>query len=120
MLGGKIGWFAGTLVLAATFAVSAPPAAAADDAHMGKMIESAKTAADHEAIAADYDKLAAEAAAKAAEHKAMAERYRRAGGPGSKGGFAEHCDGLVVIFNGAAKEYKALADMHRAQAKSAH
>jgi hypothetical protein len=119
MLDATRGLLAMVVVIGTTFAVPVPAMSAADDSHIEKMIQTAKTAADHEAIAAEYDRLASEATAKAAEHKAMAARYRHAIGPGSKSGFAEHCDGLVVIYNGAAKEYRALAAMHRAQAKSA-
>lgn len=55
----------------------------------------AKTAADHEQIAAEYDALAKDARAKADEHKKMAADYRKAGGPMAKAQFPEHCDGLV-------------------------
>jgi hypothetical protein len=95
----------------------APPAHAAD---IDQMIATAKTPADHEAIAKWYDDQAAEAQKKADEHKKMGEEYKKAlGGVGSKTHFHEHCEALVKNYTAEAKEYRALAAAHREMAKAA-
>jgi hypothetical protein len=89
----------------------------AADANLNQMVAGAKTSADHAALAAEYEKLAKDAQAKAEEHRAMAAAYRRAGGPSAKAQLPEHCDGLVKVFEGAAKDYTAMAAAHRELAK---
>ena len=46
--------------------------------------------------------------------------YKKAGGPFAKTHLHEHCDNLVRIYQGAAKDYRALADIHRQNAKTAN
>lgn len=83
-----------------------------------QMITEAKTPADHEAIAAYYDKEAQEAHKKHAEHQKMKEWYKNTPVM-SKGGFRTHCDSLISLDDKTAKEYEALAKLHREMAKSA-
>jgi hypothetical protein len=78
-------------------------------------IAAARTAADHEVIAAAYD-----AEAKAAEHKSMASAYRGATGiKSSREALISHCNRLATDDRAAAKEYRSLATAHRAMAKTA-
>jgi hypothetical protein len=83
-----------------------------------QMMAEAKTPADHEAIAAYYDKEAQEAHKKHAEHQKMKEWYKNTPMM-SKGGFSTHCDSLISYDDKTAKEYEALAKLHREMAKSA-
>jgi hypothetical protein len=91
---------------------------------MDAMISSAKTAADHEALAAQYDKDAAAAKASAAEHRKMGEAYK--GQPAVSGGkgagisaMPEHCDSLVKSYEDQAQMYTAMAAAERELAKAA-
>ena len=87
---------------------------------MEKKISSAKTAADHEAIAAEYESEAAAAKAKAAEHRKMAESYKELGGAAiGKLHLDEHCERLVKSYEKEAMEDEALAKAHREMAKAA-
>ena len=95
-----------------------PFGAAQEGKSIEQMITEAKTPADHEAIAAYYDKEAQEAQKKRAEHQKMKEWYE--GTPAmSKGGFSTHCDSLISLDDKTAKQYEALAKLHRKMAKSA-
>lgn len=81
-------------------------------------IEAAKTTADHEAIAAAYDKEAAAADAKAAAHESMAKTYQAGGSPkGSHTAMAGHCEKLVKQYRAVAEENRQLAAAHRQMAK---
>ena len=106
--------------LAALLALAPMPARAADCSDLETKIAAAKTAADHEAIAACYDDMAKEAQAKATEHKKMGAAYRKAGGP-VLGKFAlpQHCDHFTKTFTDEAKSYEEMAKAHRQMAKSA-
>src|SRR5882762_8016264 len=95
------------LLVALLIAVFGPASRAAAKAHMDmtKMIETAKTPADHEKLAAMYEQEAKDAHAKAEMHRKMADAYRKQGGAiVSKLHFDEHCDGLVKSFTAAAQE----------------
>lgn len=86
-------------------------------------VSAAKTAADHEAIAAEYDKLAQEAKAKSVMHKDLSATYSKAGVSNGKGGQASfhamhnHCDALGKTYATLAQEYEQLAKDHLAMAK---
>jgi hypothetical protein len=107
------------LVLAATAMLPVTRAAAVSDSDIDAQIAAAKTPADHEAIATYYDGKAAEAQAKADEHKKMSAAYKKEGGSVSKTHLHDHCDGLVRVYQSAAKDYRAMADAHRQLAKHA-
>lgn len=47
------------------------------------------------------------------------QTYKKAGGPAAKAHLHEDCDGLVRIYQGAVKDYRALAEIHRQMAKRA-
>lgn len=81
-----------------------------------QMIADAKTPVDHEAIAAYYDKEAKDAHAKHTEHQKMEEFYKK--NPAlNKSGFSTHCDIIASNYDKTAKEYEALAKLHRDMAK---
>jgi hypothetical protein len=92
----------------------------ADDhmAHMEQMITGAKTAADHNALAAMYDKEAQEARQKQAEHLKMKEWYEQHPAL-NKTNFSFHCQQITLKYEEMAKEYEMLAKMHRDMATAA-
>ena len=95
-----------------------PSAHAAD---IDQMISSATTAADHEAIAAYYDKAAAEAKDKAAAHERMRNKYvqspsLQSAGPGYARVGAKDCDIIQRSYLNIADEDAGLAKMHREMA----
>jgi hypothetical protein len=111
-----------TMLLAAGFvllAAASQPIMRADaqqtvvtDNNLSQMITSAKTPANHEAIAAYYDTEAAENEKKARLHELNKNMY-------SKADFSAHCNALIGAYHNAAKEDKALAADHRKMAKKA-
>jgi hypothetical protein len=110
----------GPLVAAVLVCSSFPSVRAFAKHHMGmpEMIEMAKTAADHDKLAAHYEQEAKAAKAKAQEHTEMAEAYRKAGGPLiEKLHFDQHCDALVKSYTSMADEFEALAKAERESAK---
>lgn len=86
--------------------------------NLDQMITSAKTPADHEAIAAFYDQEAADAKSKAELHRKTADTYRQM--KISKPVYmAEMCDGIAAGFKKTASDAENLAKMHREMAKKA-
>jgi hypothetical protein len=87
------------------------------------MIQTAKTPADHEAIAKIYDQQAAQDEANANAHNRTASLYRgidpTAGGR-SSGQMAVHCKNIAESYTRAAREHKDLAALHRKLATEIH
>lgn len=109
-----------TLILGAALMLAATPTVAAEDFDVDTAIATAKTPADHEAIAAYFDKEAAEAQAKVDNHAKMGAAYKKVGGALiAKQHLDRHCDGFTAGYAKAAKEAKALAAGHREMAKRA-
>jgi hypothetical protein len=110
-----------TLTAMVTFAVPTFRAGAADEASIEKMIATAKTASDHEAIANYYKQQAAEARSKADMHKKMAEQYSMSGigNQATKTHFHQHCETLVRSYQTQANEFDALAKTHQDMAAKA-
>jgi hypothetical protein len=79
-------------------------------------ITAATTPADHEAIAAAYDKEATSLEAKAREHEQMAKAYSSAGPKKGMDSAAmhAHCATLAKRYSEAAAENRELAKQHRA------
>jgi hypothetical protein len=104
---------AGLFLLAAaivpTIRAVAQQTAVTDD-NLNQMITSAKTPADHEAIAVYYDTEAAENEKKASIHSRNKNMY-------TKLDFSAHCNALIRDYQQAAKQDKALAAFHREMAK---
>lgn len=108
------------IVLAAGLLTPASTISAGEEADLDKMISSAKTAADHEAIAREYERQAAAAKAEAAMHVEMGAAYKKVGGSLiEKLHFDTHCDKLANLYKQIAKEDEALAKAHEVMAKEA-
>ena len=105
----------------AAFAAPTFQAAAADETNIDKMIATAKTASDHEAIANYYKQQATEARSKADTHKKMAEQYSMSGigNQATKTHFHQHCEALVRSYQTQANEFDALAKAHQDMAAKA-
>jgi hypothetical protein len=108
----------GLVALLSVFSLPAIRARAAEEVDIEKMIQAAKTPADHQAIADYYQHQADAAKAKAAEHTKMAQQYKT-GAFGLKTHFHEHCETLAKLYQSEAKEYAALAEAHRQMAAKA-
>ena len=101
--------------------VSQAPSVRAADDDMATMIENAKTAADHERIAAMYDKQAADAKKQAELHRKMEKSYSvgPAAGKGTATPLPQHCAALAKHYDEVAQEDATLAAAHREMAKAA-
>jgi hypothetical protein len=108
------------LFVLAVLGAAASRAGAVDDADIVQKVQTAKTAADHEAIAKYYDGQAAEARKKAAEHKQMGDSYRGStvGKAGAASSMPYHCEALVKAFELEAAEYDGMAQAQRELAKA--
>jgi hypothetical protein len=117
----KIRFLAMALILLA--AVSFPTANAFGQARedIDAMIGAAKTAADHEAIAAYYDREAKDATSKAGLHRKMAAVYgeHREGYAKELKPLPAHCERIAKRFDSIAKDASELAAIHRKMAKEA-
>jgi len=114
--------FLAYFLVVALLTLGVPTAALAlDEADLPSAIENAKTAADHEAIAAYYDAEAKAARATVELHRRMASAYEKHRMPaGSKGVHSSvyrtmprHCGDLIKNSEAAAHEYEAMAAAHR-------
>ena len=109
-----------TLVAGTTLTTAA---LAVDDGDVMTKVQSAKTAADHEAIAAYYDGKAAAATKDASYHRQMGQSYKGlAGGAAGKGYAAsampQHCEAIAKAADSEAEQYRAMAKAHRDLAKT--
>jgi hypothetical protein len=108
------------IIFAAGMLAPASTISAGEEANLDKMIPSAKTAADHEAIAKEYERQAAAAKAEATMHVEMGAAYKKVGGSLiEKLHFDTHCDNLANLYKKIAKEDEALAAAHEEMAKGA-
>lgn len=110
------------LALLAVVAGVTVPLVQAEDAGLASKIQAATTAADHDALATQYEQEAAEAKAKAAQHRAMATAYK--GSPAISGGkvsgastMPQHCEAIAKSFDEQAKMFTEMAATERALAK---
>ncbi len=92
---------------------------AAEGKNVEQMIAEAKTPADHDAIAAYYDQEAKAAHHKHEEHLKLKASYEKIPHLASKTGLPGHCNTIAANYEKTAKEYEALAKLHRDMAKSA-
>ena len=92
---------------------------AQEEKNLEQMITNAKTAADHEAIAAYYEQEAQAAHKKHEEHLKLKASYEKIPHLASKTGLPGHCSTIAENYNKTAKEYEALAKIHKDMAKSA-
>lgn len=108
-------------LLVASLAIVPTALLALDAADLPDAIENAKTASDHEAIAAYYDTEAKAARAEAERHRRMGAAYGKhpaaGGGKGIRSPLSKtmppHCNELVTTYETAAKDYEAMAAAHR-------
>jgi predicted component of type VI protein secretion system len=112
------------LALGATSLIQGVVPEKATNTKMIKMIETAKTPADHKAIADHYKAEAALAEAKAAEHEEMAAAYKKSGfGTVAKTpnapGTIDHCKKLAKSYKAMAEDLTGLAKEHEAMAAKA-
>jgi hypothetical protein len=105
--------------LAALLLLPTTQAGAADCSGLDAKISAAKTAADHEAIAACYDDIAKDAQANADAHRHMDSYYNEAPYKSAKLGAQRHCRALVASYQAVAKDAEALAKTHRDMASKA-
>ncbi len=118
----KSTWIAGAVCGAAlAFGLTLGGYAVADEASSSPMVQKilgAKTKADAEALAAQYEQEAKDLQAKAEEHREMAKAYKTGYfGPGGKFDMARHCSLLAKKYEEAAKEDLELAKLQRGSAK---
>ena len=113
-----------TMAALALLGATALVPASAPAADVAQQVQAAKSAADHEALAAEYDRQAAAARASAAEHKKMAAAYRgvpaMATGKGTGvSAMPQHCEALVASYEKQAETLAAMAATERELAKQA-
>src|SRR5712692_9593867 len=96
-----------------------PFGSAEEGKNIEQMIAEAKTPADHEAIAAYYEKEAQDAQQKYEEHLKLKAAYAKIPHLASKTGLPSHCDSITKKYENIAKDYEALAKLHKGMAKSA-
>jgi hypothetical protein len=100
---------------------------ALDAADLPAAIENAKTAADHEAIAAHYEAQAKAARTEAERHRSMGAIYKKhsahTAGKATRTALDKtmppHCDELATSYEAAAKQYDAMAAAEREAASEA-
>jgi hypothetical protein len=88
------------------------------DANVAELTATAKTAADHEALAAYYQAKAAEAAEKVEFHEAMLRSVRKAGSK-QYSAMRPHCRTLIRSSRAAQESYEDLAEIETQLAKEA-
>jgi hypothetical protein len=93
--------------------------AAEPEQNLEQMISTAKSKADHEALAAHYETAAKQSMDLAERHKQMEKNYRvlETGSKGPK--FSVHCKNLAAKYREAAEENRQLADLHHQMATQA-
>lgn len=117
VLGKKTFRMAAAALIAATMFIGLSPGRAADTMDMGAMVSQAKTKADHEALAAEYEKQADDAKAQSEQHRKLAESYKKmpalGKGIGDLPGMIKHCNGLAKTYADAAQHFTMMAKMER-------
>jgi len=88
------------------------------DANLAQRVESAKTAADHQALATYFNSQAAAAAAKVKEHREMLAAFKKSGGRPAQV-WDPHCQVLIKSYTDAQQSYLALAQEQEGLAKQA-
>ena len=107
------------LIVVAALVSPAMQAPAAEEPEIVRLLNNAKTPADHAAIAAYYEQQAAEARKKAEEEKKLGGCYRNNSMQG-KDAFISYCSLMARHYAAIAKADAALAEMHRKLAGDVH
>lgn len=89
---------------------------------MSAAVQSAKTRADHEALAAHYEQAAQEAVSKIDEHKKLLEQYKTRGYLYGKQALnlQSHCEAIIRSYQQIANANSEMAKTHRQLAESAN
>lgn len=94
--------------------VSGASAQASAPTALAEKIVAAKTKADHEQIAGEFDKQAESDKLSAERHRKMAQAYNTAPWAKASGaGMVAHCKSLIADYQKAGKQNAAMAKMHR-------
>lgn len=107
------------LIVGGLAALLVAGAAVSGETVTAEQIEKASTAAEHQVIAAAYDREADAALQRAESHARMAQTYRAGTYKGSAMGMTRHCERLQESYRSAADEYHKLAGEHRQLATQA-
>jgi hypothetical protein len=83
------------------------------------MIAEAKTPADHEAIAAFYEKEVQGAREKQVNHEKMRDSYAKITPLKQKTSVVAHCEAIAKKYQEMAEEYEDLARLHKEMATEA-
>ena len=111
---------AAVLLLAGIALSGCAAIATAPSPALQQRIETARTRADHEALAKYYADQAAAARGKVAEHRQMATGYQGMVGGGRGGGsMPAHCNAIASSFEGIAAQFDGMAAGHRQMAEQA-
>jgi endonuclease III len=88
---------------------------------MTQAVQSARTRSDHENLAKHYEDAAKEMQASVAEHKKRLAQYEANKGLYGKqsSSLISHCQGLIRVYEQAAKENLGMAESHRQMASEA-
>lgn len=81
------------------------------------LVETANTAAEHQALAHHFHEKAADARDEAARHEKMGKTYMM-GKATERAQMQRHCQKIADGFKAQAAEYDAMAKLHDAEAKS--
>jgi hypothetical protein len=106
-------------VVGITTLISLPFGSAQQGDNIEQKIRDAKTAADHQAIVAFYEKEAHAAHEKYDRHLGMAKSYGAIPVLKEKAKAVAHCETIAKKFQEIAKEYEAMAAMHKTLAGQA-
>ena len=107
----KVLLMAGSLMCASALTITTVNAA--ENSPMDMAITNAKSKADHDGLAKQYEAEAKDLEAKVADHKKMSQSYRSLGPTkGPSAGFVSHCDKLTNAYVSAIKQNLALAKLH--------
>lgn len=110
---------AAAMCAALTF-TSVAPLAAADtitEANVAEHVASAKTPADHQALATYFNGQASAAGDKAKSHERMLETVKKTGRPSSA--WKTHCKSLIKMYKNLQKDFESMAKEHEELAKKA-
>lgn len=109
--------FGGAVVIGIIAVASLPFSSAAGREDIGRNLLGAKTPADHQAMAALYEKEAQTARGLSAKHLLMREVYAAARAMERKDRAGEHCAFIAKKYQAMVKEYETLAAVHKTMAE---
>lgn len=116
------GWQTLAAAALTMFAVGCATAPNGDAPALVGQVEAARTPAEHEALAQEYDRQASRAREQAEQHRALLSTYRRgteyrwvdrAGFPGGMRAMPRHCEQLIRNDEEDARIYAEMAEQHR-------